>query len=723
MNKISFLFIALTLGIISLKAQKIYEYPVTPKDSVYNTYFDTTIYDPYQWMENPNDIRLAEWLDSQNRIKEKQSRKQLKKQTLRAQIATMYNAVEKEKLKDYVKETRENLSKYVFDTKLISWNRPPDLLYKKRGDSFYKTLIRIKKFQENKQDYVWIENKMVNEDLDIVAIEFSHKGSDWRELYFFDLKTGDQLEDTLKNLRARTRVIWDGNGVYYDAYNKPKAGYEHLETATGQTLYYHKIGTKQKEDVVMHHNPDDTGKNNFYFYKKDSSEVFFHHFLYSGSKSFKAIGTAMLNQGKSFEVKDFIIYPNSQEINLRIEEVFGDTVLIKSDWNAPNGKVLMANVRIKNKLSELVPEFDIPLFEVNRLGKDKIACVYRNKGKYSILIYNVQGELLKKMDFPEGKKVNSFYENDTSAKYTDFYLSSFYHPNLWYQLSLSDFSIKPSQAVSVPYKPEELETRFVYYPSKDGTQIPMYITCLKKTKLDGKNPTLLYGYGGYGHTIEPRFNQSTTLFLLHGGVLAVPNIRGGGAEGSEWSLNGRRLKKQNAIDDFIAAAEFLINEKYTSSNKLAIKGGSHGGLLVGAALTQRPELFKAAIAEAGALDMLRLENFTVGGVSLNNNEFGTTNNREEFKNLLSYSPLHHIKKDVKYPDVLIITGDSDDRVPPLHSYKFLASLQEKGSPESLYELYIVPDSGHGGALTDIDWVDELLFESYFLFDELEVKFW
>ena len=716
-----FLFIFCVL-IFHVNAQKTIAYPTAPKDSIYDSYFDTTIYDPYQWMENPNDPRLGLWIDAQKKLNTRQSRKQIYKQTLLAQIASMYNDVEKKMLHDYKKQWGIPINKYEFKTDFSTDKRTRDLLYRKIGTNHYKKLIRAKSIQANKNDHAFITDWDVSGSLNIAAINISRNGSDWRDVYFYDLINGNQLPDTLSNLRNTSNIVWDGNGFYYDRYEAPTKGRELLDKVMGQTLYYHKMGTLQAEDVKLFQNPDTTGANGFYFFKSNK-RLFFHHYLYVRNEIYQAIGTATLNEGRSFYISDFIVYPNEESINLDIELILGDTVLLKSNWNTPNGSVLMANVKKKNELLEIVPEYDVTLRNVNRLGKGKIACIYRNKGRYSVLIYSIAGKMLKKLDFPEGKKVNSFYENNPNAQYTDFCISSFYHPNYWYQLSLTDFTFKPTQKVSVPYDIKDLETRYVKYKSKDGTEIPMYITCLKSTELNGKNPTLLHGYGGYGIVIEPSFDESTTLWLLHGGMLAVPNIRGGGAEGSNWGLAGRRLNKQNTIDDFIAAAEFLIDTNYTNPEKLAIIGGSHGGLLVGAALTQRPGLFKAAIAEAGVFDMLRFENYTIASTSTNLNEFGDISNIDDFNNLLSYSPLHHIRKGTAYPDVLLLTGDNDDRVPPFHSYKFLASLQELGNPNSLYQMYIIPGAGHGGALTNSSIRNKILFEYYFLFDELGLKFW
>jgi prolyl oligopeptidase len=679
-------------------------------------------------MENISDPRLLDWLEAQKKIINKQENKQTQIWTLREQIATMYNKIESEKIDGYVEKKDKDKDedkdlRYIFTIRYGNTDRTPDLLYKKDKKDNYKYLVKTKNFRKNKEDNVLITKIKVSPKYDIAAIILSHSGSDWREVYFFDLQNGTQLNDTLKFLRSSSQIIWHEDGVYYDRYNKPVEGRELLDKATHQSLFYHKLGSSQSEDVILFPNPDTTGTYNFQYFKKDSTKLFFKHFYPSRGKIYKALSYAPINNNKSIYLKNFLIYPNEDSINFNIEYLIGDTVILSTTWDAPKGKVLKANLKHYNKLEKLVPEYDAPLLSTNKLGKDKVASIYRKDGQYFVLIHNLEGELLKKIDFPLGKSVNYFYEYDTTVEYTDFCISSFYHPDLWYQLSLKDFTFKPSFKITVPYDAKNIETRYIKYSSKDGTEIPMYITCLKDIKLDGNNPVLLYGYGGYGVTINPYFNESTALWLLHGGILAIPNIRGGGEEGSEWGKEGRRLKKQNTINDFIGAAEYLINENYTNPDKLAIRGSSHGGMLVGAALTQRPELFKAAIAEAGVFDMLRFEKYTVGGAISNVEEFGITNNLIDYKNLKSYSPLYNIKNGMKYPNVLLITGDNDDRVPPFQSYKFLAALQEHGDPTSLYQLYIVPGAGHSGALTQDDWINKMLFEYYFLFDQLDLKFW
>jgi prolyl oligopeptidase len=626
--------------------------------------------------------------------------------------------------KDETENTKvEPKSKYIFKLEASKSKKSDDLFYQKRGNTNFRYLAKANDFIREKNDKVSISNYQVNPNEEIVSVEVSLNGSDWRSMYFYDLETGKKLSDTLNNLRYSKRLVWIDEGFYYMGYSKPKKGRELLDKAHGQALFFHKLGTPQATDKLVYQNPDTTGTYLFDFYQIDSVKLFFNHIYYSRGKVYNAKSFVNISDSNSFILKNILLFPASDSLNFSFSTLFGDTIILTSTSGAPNGKVFLANINQVNKLEEIIPEFDIPLLDVDKLGADKLACIYRNEGKNLVLIYNLKGELLRRIEFPEGKSVYGLYEYNPKAEQTYFWVSSFYHPDLMYQLNLTDLSYKPVQVLRVPYNPNDVETRFVKYKSKDGTEIPMYITCLKKTMLDGKNPTLIYGYGGYGTSVVPDFNPSTALWILHGGILAVPNIRGGGEEGSEWGKQGRRLKKQNAFNDFIAAAEYLINEKYTNPDKIAIKGGSHGGLLVGAVLTQRPDLFKVAIAEAGAFDMIRFGEYTVGSNYVNINEFGTVENPDDFKNLYSYSPLHNIKKGVKYPNILLITGDKDDRVPPLHSYKFLASLQENGDPTSLYHLYLVPGSGHGGALTTKDFTEKLLFEYYFLFDKLGLRFY
>jgi len=478
-----FLIILLFLKAGSSFSQKTHHYPLAPKDSTVDVYFDNSIEDPYQWMENPNDPRLKEWLDSQKKIIKKEKNKAKGLLTLRAQIGSLYKDVKKKTTDSYVIKDKNLLSKYDFKYNTKNHYRFPDLQYKLRDKTSYKTLVKNKIFENGRNDNVAIINRYVNEDYDLIAIEMSHNGSDWLEVYFFDLQTGEQLPDVLKNLRKGGYLVWDKQNIYYEAYDEPIKGRKLLDKATDQKLYYHKIGTAQADDLILYENIDPTGTNDFNFYKLDDKLIFNHHILHQN----KVVNVLSVSEIEidNFFMKKFLYYTNSGIRTMKVEELFGNNAIIKTDMNAPNGKVLLADITKLNKPVALIPEYDIVLREVNRLGNDKIACIYRDESHSFVMIYDLNGELLKTIDISEGKKINNLYESDKEASHTDFSISSFYHPELWYQLSLDDLSVKPKTKISVPYDPESLETRYVQYKSKDGTLIPMYITCLKETKLNG----------------------------------------------------------------------------------------------------------------------------------------------------------------------------------------------------------------------------------------------
>ncbi|MCP9198819.1 prolyl oligopeptidase family serine peptidase [Gramella sp. GC03-9] len=711
----SLLFLVLGMNIY---AQKTYDYPEAPKDPIADTYFGESVEDPYQWMENPDDPRLEEWLKEQRKIIRKQSSKQTNYWNLRAQIAAMFN-IRREKTEDYRRLDEKFRSKFSFKSDWNSYTGSMDFLYKLRTEKNWKRLFRGKDLLENRGDHIAINERVVNSDENLIAISVSINGSDWATGYVFDLTTGTQFPYVIENLRTGSNFEWNGRDLYYTSFDKPEKGRELLDISKGQTLYRISISNRDSRPELCYKNPDTTGKYKF-SYNIQEEKLSLYHYLKSRGTWYEAISIADLKK-VNFQPRRFLVFPPEDGASLRIVHTSNDSVFLRTNIGAPNGKILLANVNNPNQLSEFVPEYDINLRYANKLGKDKLACVYNKDGQDIALIFNFKGELLKKIDFPTGKKLNYFYENSDDAEFTNFSISSFFHPNSRYQIDLNTLEFTPVEALSVPFNIENLETRHVTFKSKDGTEIPMYITCYKETTLDGNNPVLMYGYGGYGIRVEPDFNELTGLLLAHGGILAVPNVRGGGANGSDWALAGRGLKKQNTIDDFIAAGEYLINQKYTSPEKLVISGGSHGALLVEAAATQRPELFKAVIAEAGPYDMLRFNRFTIGSSIINLKEFSSPDNEEGFKYIRSYSPLHQLKKGRKYPNTLLITGDTDDRVPPLHSYKFLASLQEKGDPSGLYQLYITPGSGHGGALSPEDAVEKFLFEYYFMFEQMGIE--
>ena len=338
--------------VFATSAQKQNEYPSAPTGTSSDMYFDRLIEDPYQWMENPDDPRLQEWLSQQKKINTKQSRKQVQKESLLRQISTMYSAIDRETIKENLQKEAKKLSKYEFKNDYVSYNRSPDLMYRLRGSKIYKKLIHIKKFQANRDDYAEITGLTISEELDLVAVEMGHGGSDWRDIHFYDLTSGEKLTDTLKNLRSSSQIIWNGNGCYYDKYDEPVKGRKLLDKAIGQTFCYHKMGASQNEDTLLFENPDLTGTDSFSFFTNENDYLFFYHYVYSGEKTFRAISTSKLTQGTSFTLEDFMLYPDNGKTYMDVSAVLGNKIVLKSNWNAPNGKVLLAEVLKPNQTKQ-----------------------------------------------------------------------------------------------------------------------------------------------------------------------------------------------------------------------------------------------------------------------------------------------------------------------------------------------------------------------------------
>jgi prolyl oligopeptidase len=370
-----------------------------------------------------------------------------------------------------------------------------------------------------------------------------------------------------------------------------------------------------------------------------------------------------------------------------------------------------------NHTKELVKPYKDILIQAT-VSKNKIICLYYLNGQYDVRINDFEGNVLKSIPFPTGCTVSGF-EMSTMKDETFCFVRSFYFPSVVFRLDMNDLSFAPLDITHIAFDQKRYETSYVTYMSKDSVEIPMYLTYKKGLKRKGDSPTVLYGYGGFGTIMAPFFNPSTIVWMESGGILAVPAIRGGGEEGTNWHKSAVRLKRFNAFNDFIYAAKFLIDSGYTNPNKLAIEGASNGGLLVGVAMIQKPELFKAAIPEVGVMDMLRYQNFTIG--SAWKSEYGISSDKNSFENLYKYSPLHNIKQGIKYPATLAITSENDDRVSPLHTYKFIATLQEKGDNSVPYLMYVNKTAGHNGSYVFEQRLHSEALRLAFLYDILDVS--
>jgi prolyl oligopeptidase len=697
-----------------------YKYPIAIKDSTVDSYHGTEVKDPYRWMEDLKDPRLNLWLEEQKKFTKRQQKNLKLEDLIHRELASFYFEIDYSEI-DSVR-LEKTKTKYRFRYHRSNYNSPPDLQLKGPDHVGYKTVFRTREFAINKDENVEVSDYKVNEDLEKLFVLVNRDGSDWREAYFFNLSKGIEITDTLENLRLGSNITWVNGGVIYDAYKKPEQHNLLRETSSHQALYYHRFGTSQIDDVLLYRNPDTTGNNMFTAKKLDENRLYMDYNIYSRGIKYNALGFADISKPESIYFRNFLVYPDNSELEYRREFIQGDTIFLWTNQHAPNGKLVATNINQKNKLFEIVPESYLLLDHCNPLG-DKLACVYKEDRSQRVIFYDSKGNFIKLAEVEAGQKINYLYEFERKARRTEISISSFFAPDIWYWLNLDDLSLSPSQKISVPYDPTGFQTELVYYNSTLGAEVPMFITYKKGMKKKGSNPTLLHVYGGYGITKEPKFDRDLALWISKGGVYAVAGIRGGGAKGEEWHEQGKGILKVNTIDDINNAAEYLIDEGFTNPGRLGLMGASHGGMVVAAAAIKRPELYKIVVSEAGPHDMLRFGKYTIGKRNANLREFGDVAIKREFDTIYSYSPLHNIIEGEKYPNMLLITGESDERVPPFHSYKLLARLQDKASKDGLYQLYIIPNAGHFGATSANESTDYLRFKYHYLFYHLELDDW
>ena len=519
-----------------------------------------------------------------------------------------------------------------------------------------------------------------------LAYLISEGGSDWRKIIVLDAASKTILEDTLTNVKFSS-VSWKGNeGFYYSSYDKPKGS--ELSAKTDQhKLYYHKLGTPQTQDKVVFGGTDDQKHRYVSGYMSTDQRYLF-------------ISASNTTSGNKLFVMDFknpnnklLTIVDNENADTYVLDTNGDTFYLVTNLNAPNKKLVQA------KVTSPTPPFwkDViaekkDVLSISR-GSGYFFAEYMVDALSKVYQYDYNGTLIREIALPASGSANGFSgKKDQEVLYYSF--SNYHTPSSSFALNPKTGETSQYWTPEIAFSSDAFESKQVFFTSKDGTKVPMMITYKKGLKLNGKTPTILYGYGGFNVSLTPSFSVSNAVWLMQGGIYAVPNIRGGGEYGKAWHDAGTQLKKQNVFDDFIAAAEFLMDNNYTSSEYLAVRGGSNGGLLVGAVMTQRPELFKVALPAVGVLDMLRYHTFTAGAGWAY--DYGTAEQSEEmFTYLKGYSPVHNVKPNTAYPATLVTTGDHDDRVVPAHSFKFAAALQDKHSGDNPVLIRIETNAGHG----------------------------
>lgn len=666
----------------SLFAQQ-WNYPVTHKGDQVDDYHGTKVADPYRWLEDDNSPETAKWVEAENKVTFAYLEKIPYRGQVKARLEQLYN---------YPKYTAPfRKGDHIFFTKNDGLQNQ-SVVYVQNGlDGQPEVLLDPNKFSADGTSRLGIFS--VSKDGRYAAYGVSVGGSDWQEAHVMEVATKKEMPDDLKWLKA-TGISWAGNGFYYSRYDAPESGHELSSKNEFQKVYFHKLGTAQSEDELVYE--DKANSQRFYGVGTTDDERFALLSISDRGKGKR--GNALYYRDLTKNEKGFL--PLVTEIT---DDSYnpvgndGDKLLISTDHNAPNGKVFAFNTADpKAEWKDVLPEKAEPLETVSSAG-GKLFATYLKDVASRVDVYSLSGKFENHVQLPGAGATSGFLGNPDDKVIFYIYTSYNYPPTIFrYDVATQKTAVY--RAPEIPgLHAEDYETKEVFYNSKDGTRVPMFLVYKKGLQLNGNNPTVLYGYGGFDITIAPAFNPLRLALLEQGFVYATANLRGGGEYGEKWHIAGTKLQKQNVFDDFIAAAEWLISNKYTSPAKLAINGGSNGGLLVGAVMNQRPDLFRAAIPQVGVMDMLRFQKFTIGWNWAA--DYGSSDNADEFKALYAYSPLHNIKPGVKYPATLITTADHDDRVVPAHSFKYAAALQAAASPDNPVLIRIDTKAGHSGSNT------------------------
>ncbi|WP_440057053.1 prolyl oligopeptidase family serine peptidase (plasmid) [Pseudoalteromonas sp. T1lg65] len=650
-------------------------YPATKKQNMKDKYFGEAVADPYRWLEDDMSADTAQWVEQQNKAT----------QSFLAQIP-------------YRQTIKERLTKLMDYERVSQPFKHGDYTYFYKNDGLQNQSVLYRKIEGEEAEVFLDPNTFsqdgttslagisFSEDGSLAAYQISEGGSDWRKVIVIDSKTKQQVGDVLVDVKF-SGITWLGNkGFYYSSYDKPDGS--ELSAKTDQhKLYFHKLNTKQSTDQLVY---GGTEEQKHRYVRSSVTE----------DERFLLIYASVNTSGNKLFLKD-LTKPNSTLKTILADTASdtylihseGDTLYFQTNLNAPNNRVVKVNVNDPKpeNWQNLIPETENVLSVT--AGSGYLFASYMKDAISVVKQYKFSGELVREVALPGVGSASGFY-----GKAEDEVL---YYSFTNYKTPRTIYAYKPATGQSeiynqskVDFDPELYESKQVFYTSKDGTKVPMIITYKKGIQLDGSNPTILYGYGGFNVSLTPRFSSTKAMWLELGGVYAVANLRGGGEYGKEWHKAGTQMQKQNVFDDFIAAAEFLNNNGYSSTDKLAIQGGSNGGLLVGATMLQRPDLFKVALPAVGVLDMLRYHKFTAGAGWAY--DYGTADDSKEmFEYLKAYSPVHNVKSGVNYPATMVTTGDHDDRVVPAHSYKFAAELQDKHTGPNPTLIRIETNAGHG----------------------------
>ena len=678
MNRIYLLSLVLIVSACAEKTKKepiAVNYPTTKKVDTVDTYFGTDVKDPYRWLEDDRSTETEAWVKSQNEV--------------------TFGYLEQIPFREALKNRLEKLWNY---EKLGSPFKEGEYTYYYKNDGLQDQYV-VYRQKEGEEAEVFLDPNTFSEDgtTSLMGLSFtkdgskaayliSEGGSDWRKGIVIDTKTMEVVEDTLVDIKF-SGISWKGNdGFYYSSYDKPDGS--ELSAKTDQhKLYYHKLGTSQSEDEVI-------------FGATDAEKHRYVGGYTSEDEQYLYITASVSTSGNKLFIKDLskadnplLTILNDTDSDTYVIDNVGSKQFLVTNREAPNKKIVSVDAsdpKAENWV-DVIPETEHVL--TSGTGGGYIFAEYMVDAISQVKQYDYDGKLIRDVELPGVGSASGFGgKNDEKEFY--FYFTNYNTPGSSYKFNVENGKYEQYWAPEIDFNPEDYVSNQVFYTSKDGTKVPMIITHKKGVELNGKNPTILYGYGGFNVSLTPSFSITNAVWMEQGGIYAVPNLRGGGEYGKKWHVAGTKQQKQNVFDDFIAAAEYLIENNYTSKEYLAIRGGSNGGLLVGATMTQRPDLMQVALPAVGVLDMLRYHTFTAGAGWAY--DYGTAEETEEmFQYLKGYSPVHNVEAGVSYPATLVTTGDHDDRVVPAHSFKFAAELQEKQAGENPTLIRIETNAGHG----------------------------
>ena len=701
MKRASVVFFVLVLLSLNLMAENMIDYPKTRKDNVVDTFYGVQVKDPYRWLEDDNSAETAEWVKLQNDVTFKYLNSLPNRKEIKERLTELWNYPKSET--PFTKAGRW----FVFKNDGL---QNQNVLYTMNNLKQEPRLLLDPNILSD-DGTVAYTGMDVSPDGKLLVFKISRSGSDWNEVYVMDIDSGEMLKDHVKWVKF-SGLACHKDGFFYSSYDKPEEGDELSQANSFQKIFFHRYNTPQSSDELIFSNPD----NPLRMYSASLDENNRYLFI---SETESTSGNALYVKDLNKKSASFTLLAKGFKDDYLALAVVKGKVLVQTNHNAPTYRVIAIDPKnpAEENWEEIIPARENTIDGISYCS-GKLYMLYMADVSSKLEIFSLKGKYLGDVDLPGICSIGSF-DGSQKGNIAFYSYSSFNTPGTIYKYNTRSGKSEVYFTPELKFNPDDFVVKQEFYESKDGTRIPMSIFHKKGIELDGNNPTFLYGYGGFNVSITPSFAKSSLYFAEQGGVYVVANIRGGGEYGEAWHQAGTLLNKQNVFDDFIAAAEYLIDKNYTNPTKLAIRGGSNGGLLIGAVINQRPDLFKVALSAVGVMDMLRYQKFTIGYAWAT--DYGTVDDNEEmFNYLLRYSPIHNVKAQ-DYPAIMVTTADHDDRVVPAHSFKYISEIQDKNTGALPTLIRIAVKAGHGSGKPTSMVIDEYTDMFAFIMYHLDMK--